>query len=42
MTAVGWGLAAAVGIPLAVVVFAVVWPERVARGVSETTQCTRL
>lgn len=31
MTAEGWGFVAAVAIPLAVVVLAVVWPERVAR-----------
>ncbi|MEU6564978.1 hypothetical protein [Nocardia nova] len=33
MTAEGWGFVAAVGIPLVVIVLAVVWPERVARGI---------
>ncbi len=34
MTAQGWGLVAVVGIPLVVIGLAVVWPERVARGVA--------
>uniref|UniRef100_UPI00055FCE5B hypothetical protein n=1 Tax=Nocardia sp. NRRL WC-3656 TaxID=1463824 RepID=UPI00055FCE5B len=34
MTAEGWGLVAAVGIPIAVIVLAVVWPERVAKDIA--------
>lgn len=32
--ALSWGLAVAIGIPVVVVLLAVVWPERVARGES--------
>lgn len=42
MTAQGWGFVAAVGIPLAVIVLAVVWPERVAKDVARDNSVEKI